>query len=123
MMTGIERVVSVIRREPGAPVAKGELTFDRGFARDLLNWRAKGTVADGVSDTDLIIACCRTLNLDLICIQSGEMTGKEDLLSINPTDLGSLINEGLFVFWVVDGAFQRAMTKQRMMALLKFWAG
>lgn len=118
MMTGIERVVNVIRRETGAPVARGELTLDRGFARDLLNWRAKGAVTDGVSDTDLIIACCRTLKLDLVCIQSGEMAANEALLSIEPTDLGSLINEGLFVFWVVDGAFQRAMTKQGMMALL-----
>ena len=118
MMTGIERVVNVIKREPGAPVARGELTLDRGFARDLLNLRAKGAVTDGVSDTDLIIACCRTLNLDLVCIQSGEMAANEEFLSIKPTDLGSLIDEGLFVFWIVDGAFQRAMTKQGMMALL-----
>jgi len=118
MMTGIERVVKVIKREPGAPVARGELTVDRGFAMDLLNWRFNGAVSDGVSDTDLIIACCRTLRLDLVCIQSGEMAGNEERLSIKPTDVGSLVDEGLFVFWVVDGAFQRAMTKQGMMALL-----
>ncbi len=118
-MNSLSRVLAAIRHEPGAPLARGELTLDRTFARGLLNWRKKDAAANSLSDTDLIIACCRALKLDLVCIQPQAFAAEEPGLLGQLTDIPRIADEGLFVFWVVDGSFQRAMARRGTLKLLE----
>lgn len=118
-MTRQSRVLAAIRHEPGVPPARGELTLSRKFVRDYLSWRKKDTAANSLSDTDLLIACCRALKLDLVCIQPpGAATEASDLLG-KLADIPRMNAEGLFVFWVVNGSFQRAMVRQGPLELLR----
>ena len=118
-MHSIARVKGAIRHQPGVPLARGELTLDRKFAHDLLNWRKQGPPAKALADADLLIACCRALNLDLVCIQSpGGTAGETDPLG-KPADIPRMAAEGLFVFWIVDGSFQRAMARQGALEFLQ----
>ncbi len=117
-MTSLSRVMAAIRHEPGTPFARGELTLGLKFARDFLSWRENGAVANSLSDTDLLIACCQALKLDLVCIQSQETTGNAADLAAKPTDIPRIADEGLFVFWVVNGSFQTAMARRGAMTLL-----
>ncbi len=118
-MNSIARVRAAIRHKPGARLARGELTLDRKFAGDFLRWRKKSTPANALSDTDLIIACCRALKLDLVCIQSQGIAAEESCLWGKLTDIPRITDEGLFVFWVVNGSFQSAMARLGAMKLLK----
>jgi uroporphyrinogen decarboxylase len=117
-MTSASRVMNAIRRIPGTPVPRGELTIDREFALDLLDWRANDEIPDAISDTDLIIGCCQALKLDLVCVQSGGSFHERSDLSTNLPDIGRITGEGIFVFWIVNGAFQTAITRQGMMKLM-----
>lgn len=117
-MNSISRVMNAIRHQPGIPIARGELTLDRQFARDFLNWRTNGAMTGSLSDTDLHIECCRILKLDLVCVQSKEIADNKPDHSVKLTDISRISDEGLFVFWVVNGAFQTAMERRGMMTLL-----
>ncbi len=119
MDSGLSRVLAAIRHEPEAPLARGELTLDRTFARGLLNWREKDAAADSLSDADLLIECCRALKLDLVCVQPQDFASEEPDLLGNLTDIPRLTAEGVFVFWVVDGSFQRAMARRGTLKLLE----
>ena len=119
MASGLSRVLATIRHEPGAPLARGELTLDRKFARDFLSLRKKDATANSLSDTDLIIACCQALKLDLVCIQSQGVAAEEADLLGRLADIPRVTDEGLFVFWVVNGAFQRAIARRETLELLK----
>ncbi len=121
-MTSRSRVLAAIRHEPGAPPARGELTLDRKFVKDFLGWRKNNAATNPLDDTDLIIACCRALKLDLVCIPSHESASEETGLLGKPADIPGISAEGLFVFWVVDGSFQRAMARRGTLALLKAMA-
>jgi uroporphyrinogen decarboxylase len=118
-LTSPSRVLAAIRHEPGAPLARGELTLDRKFARDFLNWRKKDPAANSLADTDLIIACCRALQLDLVCLQPQGVAAEESDLLGKLSDIPRFTDEGLFVFWVVNGAFQSAMARRGTLELLK----
>ena len=112
MTSHISRVMDAIRRRPGSPVARGELTLDPAFARDFLAWRARGPVPH--SEADLLFVCCRALGLDLVCLQAGNGgNGGAD-----PADVQRFADRDIFVFWIVNGAFQTAMTCGDMMAFL-----
>lgn len=117
-MNSISRVINTIRHLPGAPLARGELTLDVKFARAFLQWQAPDTMADLSSSTDLLIACCRALKLDLVCLQSEGPADNEAGLSANLDDISRISDQGLFVFWVVNGPFQEAMRRRGMMAFL-----
>jgi len=118
-LTSRSRVLAAIRHEPGAPLARGELTLDRKIVRDFLNWRKKDTAANSLSDTDLIIACCQALKLDLVCIPSRESASVETGLLGRRSDIPGISAEGLFVFWVVDGSFQSAMAHPGTLEILE----
>lgn len=118
METRISRVISTIYNKPGASVSKGELMLDAPFARDFLKWRTGGEQPMPLSDTDLLMECCRSLELDLVCIQCGETVDNASGLSKNLKDIGPISRGGFFVFWVVNGAFQSAMNRRGMMDLL-----
>jgi len=113
-MNGIQRVRQVIHHAPDAPIARGELVLDLQFARDFMAWQANGDPPAELDDIDLRIACCRALGLDLICLQAP--TRKE--LPVPLKAIHRSADEGLFVFWIVDGVFQRAARLHGMMALL-----
>lgn len=117
-LNSISRVMNTIHHQPGIPIAKGELTLDRQFVRDFLNWWTNGAMIDSLSDTDLHIEFCRILKLDLICVQSKEIADNKLNHSMKLTDISRISDEGLFVFWVVNGAFQTAVERRGMMKLL-----
>ncbi len=117
-MNGIQKVKQVIGHTKHAPIARGELVLDRQFAKDFLIWKAKGCDLEGLSDSDLLIACCRALKLDLVCLQSKEISGKASDLRVSLEEIHRFCDEGLFVFWVVDGVFQAAVHRLGLMAVL-----
>lgn len=110
-----QRVIDAIACAPGRPVARGELVIDRGFARDFINWKVQEAVADVLTDTSLLLACCRFLKLDLVCVPAD---GQAGLLSPPAVDMAKFADEGLFVFWLTDGVFQTSMTERGMMATM-----
>jgi uroporphyrinogen decarboxylase len=117
-LNSYQHVTHAIAHKPDSPVARGELVIDRGFAKDLLNWRGSDDNLDNLSDTELLLAGCRCLNLDLACIPAGGKTVQDSILSPPPADIGPLANDGLFVFWLVNGAFQSAMADRGIMAFM-----
>ena len=117
-MNSYQRVIHAITHEPGSPVARGELVIDRGFSRAYLNWRMNDPAADVLTDTSLLLACCRFLKLDLVCVPADSEAGQASILSPPAEDIDQFADEGLFVFWLVDGAFQSAMTDLGMTALM-----
>jgi uroporphyrinogen decarboxylase len=102
---------------PGTPVARGELALDFKFARAFLNWQADDIDLDSYSETDLFIACCKALKLDLICLKPGETGDTASDLPMTMENIGRFDDEGLFVFWVINGAFQTVMERQGMTIL------
>lgn len=117
-MNSAARVIRAVFHRPSAPpIPRGELTVDREFARKLLLWRGEAAAVNAFSDADLLIACCRALALDLVCIQSGKNPNQGAGLSLTPADIRRFLDQELFVFWVVEGSFQRAMTRRGSMAL------
>ena len=74
-LSSISPVMNVIRHQPGTPIAIGELTLDLKFAGDFLSWRENDVVPDALSDNDLLIACCQSLMLDLVCIIGIQRSG------------------------------------------------
>jgi uroporphyrinogen decarboxylase len=116
-LNSFSRVINAIRHEPGTPIARGELTLDLKFARAFLNWHADDVDLDSYSETDLFIACGKALKLDLICLKSGETKDKETDLPALLDNIGRFDDEGLFVFWVINGAFQTAMERYGMTIL------
>ena len=117
-MTDYQRAMRAIEHEPGAPVVRGELVIDRRFARNLVCWRGGDSAADGLADTALLLSCSRLLKLDLVCIPAEEATGQETVLAPPAKDIGQFTDCDLFVFWLVDGAFQSAMAERGMMAVM-----
>jgi uroporphyrinogen decarboxylase len=117
-LNNYRRTMRAIAHKPGAPVARGELVIDRQFATDLVNWYDGDAAADGTGNAGLLLACCRLLKLDLVCIPARETACKGTVLAPRPNDIGKFAAHGLFVFWLLDGAFQSAVTERGMMAVM-----
>jgi uroporphyrinogen decarboxylase len=117
-VNGISRVTDAIRHRNVSPLARGELVLDRGFALKFLNWQSDDAMAGIRSDADLLIACCQSLKLDLVCLQNDPVAPDGSGFALKPDDIGRFINSGLFVFWVVNGAFQTVAVQRGMMPLL-----
>jgi uroporphyrinogen decarboxylase len=117
MSDGIARVTHAIQHASRTPVPRGELVIDRGFARDILIWRGWDGIAHVSSDTALLKACCHCLKLDLACIPAGSRW-MESILSPPAQDIPQFVDEGLFIFWLVDGAFEAAAAERGIMTLL-----
>lgn len=117
-MNNYRRTLRAIQHELDAQVAKGELVIDRQFASDLVNWRFGGATADGLGEAGLLLACCRLLKLDLVCIPAAATASEAAILAPRPNDIGKFSDHGLFVFWLVDGAFQSGVTERGMMPVM-----
>jgi len=104
----IRRVYDAINGQAGAPFAKGELVIERAFARAFLEWVAVEKAPSPATPEDSLLACCRHLNLDLICLHADEVRKH----CPGPADIGRYIGrfvqQRLFVFWVVSGPYQTA---------------
>jgi uroporphyrinogen decarboxylase len=92
--------------------------MDRRFMEALLAWKG-GRDLEKIGDVQMLIECSRLLGHDLVCLQSdpGDTDGPD--LSTRLRDISRVAGEGLFVFWVVDGAFQRTMHRHDFMAFMK----
>jgi uroporphyrinogen decarboxylase len=117
-MNGIQRVRNAIAHVHGTPMARGELVLDHSFAQKFATWQAGNAWPVQKAAIDLQLVCCRTLKLDLICLPSIQFEG-EETRSLRPeVVVKRFTEEGLFVFWLVDGVFQRAAQHRGLMALL-----
>jgi uroporphyrinogen decarboxylase len=118
MMNGIARVKNVIRRQPGTSIVRGELTIDAEFTKDFLNWRTDGAAAEKLTPRKRLMECCRALKLDLVCLQAPDLVQNTWDDSMQTSAIRWFGEEGLFVFWLVNGAFQMATQNVNMMTLL-----
>lgn len=119
-MNGIQRVLNAINRVPGSRVPKGELVIDREFLWDYFKWFGKETASKKNHENEHLIEFCHLLKLDLVCIQP--LTDESPSASTIAPQISSLANSGLFVFWVVNGAFQSVMNRYDMLAFFKLAA-
>lgn len=118
-MNHIQRVINAIRHRPGNDIPTGELTMDRPFMESLLAWKGDRSGRGKMTDIQMRIACARFLNHDLICLPVNPI-GARDRNSAPPySELTRAAKEGFFVFWIVDGAFQRAMTRRDFVQFMK----
>jgi len=117
-MNRIQRVTSAIHHQPVTPIPRGELVVDREFIEDFFQWQERTEATGKASDTELLIDFCHTLKLDVACVQSGEIKENAGTVSVNLADIRQIRDEGLFVFFIVNGAFQTAMHRQGFMPFL-----
>lgn len=117
-MNGIKRVQNVIHHTPGASVARGELVLEPQFARNFIAWQTGGDAPAKRDAIDLQLACGRALGLDLICLPSMAFEGEGTRLLESAEAAQRFTDEGLFVFWLVNGVFQRVAQHRGLMALL-----
>lgn len=117
MNTRITKVSNAIQHLPGMSVPKGELVLEPGFARKFLEWKYGDPAGETLSNPEVVMACCRQLSLDLVCLQSEPHlhTNPDDTLDLDDIDL--IAKNDFFVFWIVNGAFQSLMNLQGMMSL------
>ncbi len=114
-VTSIQRVNQVLSRSQAAQIARGELVVDLQFARELLTWKGEGSNFGEFDDTDLLIECCRVLKLDLVCLQSDQVVDEHLKLDIGLENIQRFRDADLFVFWIVNGAFQSAVHRHGLM--------
>jgi uroporphyrinogen decarboxylase len=118
-MSGIQHVLNAINRVPGSPVPKGELVIDQQFMIDFFIWRGLDVKSQKESEERMLIDFSRLLNLDLVCLQSKNIIDEFSEPSNSLAQISALSNEGLFVFWVVNGAFQSTVNRHGLMSLAK----
>jgi uroporphyrinogen decarboxylase len=107
----VNRVYNAINGKTGAPFAKGELVIDPGFAQEFLKWLNVETEPSSKNE-DFLLACCRHLNTDLVCLQAGDVRKHCSGPKETGEYVGRFVDQGFFVFWIVNGAYQTA--NQRM---------
>ena len=100
----------------------GELVLDLQFVRELLAWKGEGPIPEGLDPADLLIECCRVLTLDLVCLQSDQIVDKQADPVIGLEHIQRFKDADLFVFWIVNGAFQSAVRRHGLMAVLSMIA-
>ena len=113
-----QRVRNAIRHQPGTGIPAGELTMDRRFMEALLAWKGRRNI-EKMDHMQMLIECSRLLRHDLVCLQSDPAESSGPDSSTRLRDISRAAGEGLFVFWVVDGAFQRTLHRYDFMALMK----
>lgn len=118
-MDRIQRVKMAVRHQSGAGIPTGELVMDKGFIEALLAWKGMNGADIPKSDIRLRIAGSRLLDHDLVCLHSEPIApGRRNPLY--PLEaIAEWLDEGLFVFWIVDGAFQRTMVHHDFMDFMR----
>ncbi|MCL6478397.1 MAG: hypothetical protein K6T65_08265 [Peptococcaceae bacterium] len=100
-MNGIQRVRNAIYRLPVDRVPKGELVVEKDFIEGFMRFAGR----TGADEVELEIEFYRRLGLDLVCIPAA--SPERDARYIR-----RLHEEGLFLFSLLDGAFQTVMKKR-----------
>lgn len=122
MAIGVAKVRAAIQHEPGSTIPRGELVIDRDFAKALIDWSNGSDIASTLSETDLLLSSSRILNLDLVCIPADNRNPSNQILSPPLTDILTIADEGLYIFYLINGAFQSAMNKLGVMTLMSAMA-
>lgn len=120
--TSIQCVNQVLSRSNGGVIAKGELVIDLNFITELLEWKGNGPVPKGLDYANLLIECCRVLELDLVCLQSDQFIDEQSDLIIDLESIQHFKDADLFVFWIVNGAFQSAVHHHGLMTVFSMIA-
>ena len=115
----VSHVFQAIAGRAQASVPRGELTLDPGFARDYLEWKSGERPPRETSHAKLILACCEALHLDVVCIQSEYPAEDDTDRSTILTDVRWFADQGIFVFWIVNGSFQTAVNQRGLMTLMR----
>lgn len=122
VFTAIQRVRRVLSCSQGTPIARGELVLDLQFVRALLAWKGGSPVPEKRDHAGLLIEACRTLALDLVCLQSNPGADEQSAPVIGVDSIQRFQDADLFVFWIVDGAFQTAVRRHGWMAVFSMIA-
>lgn len=117
-MDSISRVFCAIRHEPKAPIPRGELVLDPAFVTNYLRWQDRGHDTERMSHVERVLECCRSLRFDMVCLQSDALVQAEPSYKKTKTDIQRFANRAIFVFWIIDGAFQSIMERCGPMTLL-----
>lgn len=110
-MNGIQRVRAAVYRQYPDRIPRGELVVDSGFIEDFMSAFPKDGCSAGHSTGDEVemkMDFCRLLGLDLVCIPAARFNPGEKHFSCYTRRLGE---EGIFIFALVDGAFQTIMNQ------------
>ena len=110
-MNGIQRVRAAVYRQHPDRIPRGELVVDIEFIADFMRAFPEDCRKEGHSTGDQVelkIDFCRRLGLDLVCIPASRFKpGEKDFACYT----GRLGEEGIFIFALVDGAFQTIMSQ------------
>jgi uroporphyrinogen decarboxylase len=117
-LDSISRVLSAIVHEPTAPIPRGELVLDHAFITQYLCWKNNLGEIKHLSPIDRIIACCRSLQLDIVCLQPGASIRSKSGQIKFINEIKEIASQGFFVFWVVNGVFQSMMDRRGPMPFL-----
>ena len=122
-MNGIERVKAAISREAVDRVPRGELVVETEFIQNYMAWQtdpeafaAGGAGAAKAVCPDTELAFYRAAGLDLVCVQDGK--GPETGAGGTAERFRRYADSGLFVFSLIDGAFQTVMCSREFMSFM-----
>jgi len=125
-MNGIQRVKAAISRKPIDRVPKGELVVETEFIRNYMAWLADPespslfksgkTAAPLTHETE--IEFYQSAGLDLVCVQDTRDETGDEGSSADTMRFRRYTDEGLFVFSLINGAFQTVMCSRDFMAFM-----
>lgn len=118
-MDSISKVFNAITRVPQSTFPKGELILGSQFMKDYLNWRDEYKIPPNISELEVLKEICRSLRLDLVCIQSENSLGKNLMTNRNQCKVAPASRNELFVFWVINGTFQLLMNHIGLMEIAR----
>ncbi|MFZ5647138.1 MAG: uroporphyrinogen decarboxylase family protein [Bacillota bacterium] len=118
-MNGISRVQSAIYRLPLDRVPKGELLVEKGFIDEFLEMTGEN---EKLKCQDAEIEFYHRIGLDLVCIHYERPQGLHRKNIKSYDNIKRYINEGFFVFALLDGAFQTSMRELGFTDFLKMTA-
>lgn len=115
----VKRVLDVIAHRVPDRIPTGELVMDQAFTEALLLWHGGAGAVEGLDAVELAIAGSRLLGHDLICLQSDSPAAGDSPTVPSTAALARMVDAGFFVFWIVDGPFQRVMAAVDFMRLMQ----
>jgi uroporphyrinogen decarboxylase len=122
-MNGIERVRAAIQGRPLDRVPLGELVVEPQFMQAYLLDAAASVDADAGArpntSLDLEMAFFRLAGLDLVCLASPGLPEQQPVPMVRAAEVRRFRKAGLFVFALINGAFQTLMLAQGFERFLK----
>lgn len=122
-MNSIQRVKAAISHDPVDKIPKGELVVDAEFIRNYMAWQevpvplplseAKETAVPVTRETE--IKFYQSTGMDLVCVQNGRDEDVGDRSNADVMRFRRFTDVGLFVFSLINGAFQTVMCRREFM--------